>query len=393
MSSTRQERNQTLKGVWAAATVGYAEKFFARDKELDQIAYEGNSRRKPMTISAIKPSLGKLGAIQPRKVMAGQSLVRESSFTPEQKVPMVLGPSAPGVDLLAWARESRGFIERNLLDRGGILFRGFGLQSPATFEAFIKIVSGEAMEYHERSSPRSPVAGNIYTSTEHPPDQPIFLHNENSYAGAWPLKIFFCCVTVAKQGGETPICDVRRVYQRIPADVRERFERKGVMYVRNFSDHIGLSWKTVFQTEDRAKVEQFCRNAGYHFEWLDSNRLRTRRVAPATATHPYTGELVWFNHAAFFHISTLEPAVNAALRAQFADEDLPNQTYYGDGSPIEDAALNAIREAYCAETIKFPWQPGDVLALDNMLTAHGRTPYVGPRKILVGMATPHSRHN
>ncbi len=346
-----------------------------------------------MASSSSKPSLGKIGAIQPRKIMAGQSLVRESVPWPGQKFPMVLEPWTPGVDLLVWVRESRGFIEQSLLERGGILFRGFGLQSPASFEAFINVVSGEALEYRERSSPRSAVAGNIYTSTEHPPDQHIFLHNENSYAGTWPMKIFFCCLTAAQQGGETPICDVRRVYQRIPAGVRERFEQKRVMYVRNFSDHIGLSWKTVFQTEDRTIVEQCCLSAGYEFEWRDSNRLRTRRVAPAVAIHPQTGERVWFNHAAFFHVSTLEPAVRDALRAQFAEEDLPNQTYYGDNSPIEDAVLDAIRDAYRAETITFPWQPGDILALDNMLAAHGRTPYVGPRKILVGMTTPHTKHN
>ena len=346
-----------------------------------------------MTISAGKPSLGKIGGIQPRKVTAGQSLVQESCLEPGQRLPMVLGPSAPGVDLPGWARVSRGFIEKNLLERGAMLFRGFGEQSPANFEEFINVVSGEALEYRERSSPRSAVAGNIYTSTEHPPDQHIFLHNENSYAGSWPLGIFFCCVTASRQGGETPICDVRRVYQRIPPEVRGPFEDKGVMYVRNFSDHIGLSWKTVFQTTDRTQVEQYCRKAGYDFEWRDQNRLRTRRVAPAVARHPRTGERVWFNHAAFFHVSTLEPAVRDALRAQFADEDLPNQTYYGDGTPIEDSALDAIRGAYSEETVKFPWQPGDVLAMDNMLAAHGRTPYVGPRKILVGMATPHSKHN
>lgn len=346
-----------------------------------------------MTLSASKPSLGKLSAIQPRKVATGQSLVNETHLAPGRLFPMVLEPAVSGVDLLAWARSSQGFIEKNLLQRGAILFRGFGPQTPQNFEEFINIVSGEALEYRERSSPRSAVAGNIYTSTEHPPDQHIFLHNENSYAGTWPLKIFFCCVTAAPQGGETPICDVRRVYNRIPPEVRARFEERGVMYVRNFSDHIGLSWKTVFQTEDRALVEQYCRNNGYQFEWRDGNRLRTRRTAPAVARHPHTGEHVWFNHAAFFHVSTLEPAVREALRAQFADEDLPNHTYYGDGTPIEESALDAIRCAYAEETVKFPWQPGDVMALDNMLAAHGRTPYVGPRKILVGMATPHSKHN
>jgi hypothetical protein len=107
----------------------------------------GKAKEATMTISASKPSLGKLAAIQPRKVMAGQTLVRESSLSPGQKFPMVFEPCAPAVDLLAWSRESRGFIERSLLERGGILFRGFGVQSPATFEEFINVVSGEALEY------------------------------------------------------------------------------------------------------------------------------------------------------------------------------------------------------------------------------------------------------
>src|SRR5579863_7362519 len=98
-----------------------------------------------MSTTAMKPSLGKISAIQPRKVMAGQSLVRESSLSPGQNFPMVLEPMALGVDLLAWARESRGFIERKLLEHGGILFRGFGLQSPATFEEFINVISSEAL--------------------------------------------------------------------------------------------------------------------------------------------------------------------------------------------------------------------------------------------------------
>jgi len=31
---------------------------------------------------------------------------------------------------------------------------------------------------------------------------------------------------------------------------------------------------------------------------------------------------------------------------------------------------------------------GDVLILDNMQVAHGRDPFVGPRKIIVAMADP-----
>ena len=31
------------------------------------------------------------------------------------------------------------------------------------------------------------------------------------------------------------------------------------------------------------------------------------------------------------------------------------------------------------------WQPGDILILDNILTAHGRNAYTGDRQLLVAM--------
>lgn len=39
--------------------------------------------------------------------------------------------------------------------------------------------------------------------------------------------------------------------------------------------------------------------------------------------------------------------------------------------------------------VVFPWQTGDVLMLDNMLTAHAREPFQGPRKVVVAMAEGH----
>src|SRR6185295_14100684 len=95
--------------------------------------------------------------------------------------------------------------------------------------------------------------------------------------------------------------------------------------------------------------------------------------------HPNTGEEVWFNHAAFFHVSTLDPIVRDVLLETIGEENLPNNTYYGDGSPIESSVLEEIRAAYAQEIVAFPWQEGDILMLDNMLVAHGRSPYSGPR--------------
>lgn len=312
-------------------------------------------------------------------------------FADEGGLPLLVQPATAGVELAAWAAAQRGLVQEKLLQHGGLLFRGFGVDEPRQLEAFIHAVSGEALEYRERSSPRSSVAGRIYTSTDYPPSYPIFLHNENSYQAVWPLKIFFCCKVAAASGGETPIADCRRVLTAIEPRVRERFVEKGWMVMRNFGDGFGLDWRTVFQTEDRAAIEEHCRKNGIEVEWKDGDRLRTRAVRPAMTPHPQTGELLWFNHATFFHVSTLEPAIREALLAEFAEEDLPANTYYGDGSPIEPETLDHLRALYQRETRSFPWQRGDVLLLDNMMVAHGRAPYEGERQILVGMSEPTHR--
>ena len=66
----------------------------------------------------------------------------------------------------------------------------------------------------------------------------------------------------------------------------------------------------------------------------------------------------------------------------------PFNTFYGDGSPIEPAVLEEIGQAYQSETGSFAWQTNDILMLDNMLAAHGRESYSGPRKIMVAMGQP-----
>jgi alpha-ketoglutarate-dependent taurine dioxygenase len=317
---------------------------------------------------------------------AGEALVKVGPLFSEGDLPLLVEAAAQEVDLGVWARANRALLDEKLLRHGGILFRGFNLWEPEDLEKFIHAVCGEALEYRERSSPRTVVSGNIYTSTDYPPSYPIFLHNENSYQSEWPLRIFFFCRQPAQQGGETPIADCRRVLRHIDPQVQERFARTGWMYVRNFGDGFGLSWSQVFQSTDKALVEDHCRRKGIEVEWKEGNRLRTRAVRPAFARHPKTGEVLWFNHATFFHVSTLEPDLREALLAEFEEDELPTNTFYGDGAPIEPETLDHLRAAYQRETVSFPWQKGDLLMLDNMTVAHGRNPFSDSRQVLVGMA-------
>lgn len=323
--------------------------------------------------------------------LAGESLVRTENLLPGSRLPLLVQPAVEEVNLARWAAANRAFVQEKTVEHGALLFRNFGVHDVGQFEQAVAAVSGELIEYRERSSPRSQVGERVYTSTDHPPDQSIFLHNEHSYSRTFPLKLFFCCLVRAEKGGETPLADTRKVYQRIPPDIRERFIEKKWMYVRNFNDGFGLPWQTAYQTEDRSVVEEYCRRAGVECEWKEGNRLRTRQVRPAVAVHPRSGETVWFNHATFFHVSTLEPQVRDALLAEFEEEDLPNNSYYGDGSPIEPDVLDELRRAYVEEAVSFSWQEGDLVLLDNMATSHGRTPYEGARKVLFAMTEPYTR--
>jgi len=343
---------------------------------------------------ANKSNTLKPGSIKRKTISTTQAdLTRSMLLLPPNPLPLLIEPAREDIDFISWVTNNRAFIQTHLLQHGAILFRAFRMNTVEAFEQFIQTVCGNTLEYQERSSPRNQVSGNVYTSTEYPADQQIFLHNENSYQRSWPLKIFFFCITPAQQGGETPLANVQKVLEHIDPSIRERFIQKQWMYVRNFRDGLGLPWQTVFQTADQSVVDAYCREHGIETEWVSHRHLRTRAIRPAVVRHPQTGALLWFNHALFFHISALEPSMRKALLAEFREQDLPTNTYYGDGSPIEADVLDTIRSAYQQETIAFPWKKGDILMVDNMLVAHGRSPFTGTRKVVVGMADPFQREH
>jgi len=331
---------------------------------------------------------GPLRGARPKPVAVSHEKLVTTGVLPETGLPLLVRPAVEGVNLRAWAAGNRPLLEAALAERGAILFRGFKVETAEHFEQFVRSVSDELLEYGERSSPRTSLGGRVYTSTDHPAEQPIFLHNEQSYTLNWPMKICFYCAQPARQGGRTPIADSRAVYRRLDPALVSKFERKGVLYVRNYGDGLGLPWREVFGTGERAEVEERCRRASIECAWKAGDRLQTRQVRPAVRRHPRTDEPVWFNHATFFHVSSLEAAAREAILAVVGEQDVPFNTFYGDGSPIEPPVLDELREAYRQESSSFAWREHDILLLDNMLTAHGREPFVGPRKIAVAMADP-----
>lgn len=302
-------------------------------------------------------------------------------------LPVLITPSMPGESLLDAQHRLRSDIESMVSTVGGVLLRGFDVPSVEDFRAFAAGFGHPLLSYDFGSTPRTEVGGGVYTTTEYPAHQSIPLHNEQAYTRMWPMKAWFHCVTPAAEGGETPIADSRAIYRRMPAAIRDRFA-PGIIYVRNFGD-FDVPWQKVFNTESRDEVEAFCRKAAIRWEWKPDGDLRTTQLCQAIETHPVTGELVWFNQAHLFHISNLQPEVRESLEELLGIENVPRNTYFADGSPIPDAMLDDVRAVLDAETVSFLWEKGDVTMLDNMLIAHARSPFKGPRKVVVAMAEPH----
>jgi alpha-ketoglutarate-dependent taurine dioxygenase len=303
---------------------------------------------------------------------------------------MLLQVQNTEVDPVDWLGKNKDDIEHFVSTNGALLIRGLKSISVEEYGGVLESLFGEELAtYNNRSTPRTELKSGIYTATEYHASERIPQHNEASYSNSWPMRIGFLCVTPAKKMGNTPISDSRIAYQEIPKEIREEFERKKVMYVRNYSNNIDLPWSEVFQTKDKKVVEEYCKENSIKFEWT-ADGLRTKQINQATMIHPVTYEKLWFNQAHLFHVSNLDDELHESLLELLGEENLPRNTYFGDGSPIDVGALSIIREVYEKTKFSFQWEKNDLLLLDNMLFTHGRDPYEGPRQILVGMAKNYS---
>jgi alpha-ketoglutarate-dependent taurine dioxygenase len=317
-------------------------------------------------------------------------VVRRGALSANESLPVLVAPAEAEAPLSARHPDVLELVERALQREGAILFRGFAPASTEAFRRFADELAGPLLSYDFASTPRTQVEDGVYSSTEYPPHQHIPLHNEQSYSRRWPMKIWFQCLVPAAEGGETPLADSRQIYERMPARARQHFIDRGLMYVRNFGGGLDVPWRRAFGTEDRSEVDAYCRRQGIHCEWKPDGELRTRHVCQVVARHPRTGDMVWFNQAHLFHVSALEQSVREALLDVVEPADLPRNVYHADGSEIDESLLEEVRSTLEACRCSFPWNAGDILMLDNMLVAHARTPFVGPRKVIVAMAEAHS---
>jgi len=316
--------------------------------------------------------------------------------------------------LAAWLRARPDWVQARLAEHGALLFRGFAVHGAPAFERVARAVDDDLKNEYLGTSPREAITGYVFNASELPDFYPIPQHCEMSFCAHPPRRVFFCCLEPPAEGsGETPLCDFRAVWRDLDPDVRRRFEEGGIRIIRNYSgpgegedsDPLRLKrWPEMFLTTDRDAVEAKCREEGFEPAWLPGDGLRLTSTQPVHRDHPVTGERVWHNHATTFHLGTavaeyrriaaLRPserhrglrrmaeALEEKLRRKPADEQSMHCTYL-DGREIPDADMEHVRDVVWRHMVIEPWRRGDVVAIDNHSTSHGRLPYQGPRHIAV----------
>ncbi len=183
---------------------------------------------------------------------------------------------------------------------------GFEIGGAQGLREFAGGCGNPLLPYDFASTPRSLISDGVYTSTEYPAHQHIPLHNEHSTRGEWPMRIWFHCLVPAEQGGQTPIADSRCIFERISPKIRDEFQARQLLYVRNYGNGLDLPWQRVFRRRAAPRWRRIVGRAASCCEWKSDGSLRTRQVAQAIAQHPRTLQSVWFQQAHLFHVSSLD---------------------------------------------------------------------------------------
>ena len=245
------------------------------------------------------------------------------------------------------------------------------------------------MAEREAFAPRQAYADGVYSSTTWPPNQPMCMHHELSYALEFPGLMLFACLTAPTDGGATA--------RRRRADRARRAARRAGRAVRAG----GLAADPQLQRRDRRVGRRGVRHRRPRRgrELLPRQRASSSRGSPTAACAPGSAAAPWS--------ATRSPAGAAgSTRSRSSTSGRWTRrsasTWWTSTAPTgcrsTPASATATRsartssqllnEVYEAHTVREPWQAGDLMLVDNIRTAHSREPFEGPREVLVGDGRP-----
>lgn len=232
-------------------------------------------------------------------------------------------------------------------------------------------------------------------------------HSEASYLSLSPRFLLFSCLKPSESGGETPIYNIKdleniylstEVGQKMYSDVA----REGVVYVRNdvSRDNTRLApawenvgypfWQDRFANMTRQEIIEMLEAKGMIAYFDDQDTLHSEWHFGGFRPHPDSGEMVWMNQLY---------AMNGRYWRQHQDSTIlglpldarPLSSRIGTldkSRPLSEEEYTLIDNAHFDVQQTFDWKEGRVLFVDNFVYQHGRLPYEGERKCVVGWGPP-----
>ncbi len=296
-----------------------------------------------------------------------------------------------------WTIDHHAAIEAALLDFGAVFWRGFAVEGPDDFAGLMAGFTPFSKGYVAGTSERKAVKGKVFESTRTPPEIYIFQHQELSYQLYSPRALAFHCRQPAEEGGLTLICDMRGLLEALPAEMQRRLMQDGVRYGRNLRDakvedwradpaYRHHSWQHWFGSDDRDTISAQLDEREIGYRWNPDGGLDYWTIRPGTTVHPDTGQRLFFNqlYAQQQHRLCVGDAYADLMDSAYGDaHPRPYSVGYGDGTPLSEAEFFAIHDELERRAVRFDWQPGDVMLLENRLTGHGRTGFKGEREVQV----------
>jgi alpha-ketoglutarate-dependent taurine dioxygenase len=339
------------------------------------------------------------------------AVVHEAS---NRDFPLFVRPVNPrlGLDLeesVKWIRSSTDKLQRILSRVGAVVLRGFPVNDTDDFNRLIDHLPVHDFAYAGGVAKRKHLGGKVFETTTSPiTEVSLPLHQEMAYQSTYPTKLTFFCMQAPSVGGSTTLGDIRRIEAAIPVRFRDEVRDRGVLYRRHmretdsvaadpserkvWDDTRHKTWPETFYTDSKSEVEEMCRATNLQHRWLDDGSLTTECRTAGYASHPVTGESHWFNHihpmasprAAFGE--DYWRAYDAYYGRSDARYPRPSEVLFGDGTVMDREVVDSLYPLYSDLTVAFTWQAGDVMFVDNLLTAHGRSPYTGSRNVQVALS-------
>lgn len=359
--------------------------------------------------------------MQPKTVVLTDEFAKQSYIQQGQTLPLVFTPAGKDrsrESLIAWIEANKAELDKKILEHGALLFRGFDVKGANEFESVAKTIDPDLKNNYLGTSPRNAVAEYVFSASELPDYYPIMQHCEMSFLPNPPRKLFFYCNIEPKEGGETPLVDFRKVYRDMDPAIRKEFEERGIKNVRNYNGPENKTkfdlwklkrWDEMFQTTDKDKIAEVCKDYGLDAQWKNSDRLVLINDQEAVAKHPITGETVWYNHLQVFHeaaagieynyiakrqkhlkaqaLNLFTNVMTVVKRLSTPKEEQAMNCLFRDGGEIPASYVAHVEKIIWKNMTFFPWRYGDLLAIDNYSTSHGRMPYSGPREIMVAWSS------